>query len=149
MEHSYIGNSFMAVVERQLYNQPQRLVWAGDYADTEQNSETNLYHTASNKKTILSTHPKEDCLNLLIRYLVNHDTKQIVELQTKSSDELKIHPLSLLTVEGNGRGGGDYDGSGPVGVWARHKISTETDESVKNYANDGRYKFWVSHFVED
>ena len=35
MEHSWIDNNFVAVVEHELLNNPQRLVWAGDYADEE------------------------------------------------------------------------------------------------------------------
>ena len=35
MEHSYIGNSFCNAVENYLTNNPQRLVWAGYYADCE------------------------------------------------------------------------------------------------------------------
>jgi hypothetical protein len=38
---------------------------------------------------------------------------------------MKIHPLPLLTADGNGRGGGDYNGEGidHVGTWARDRIS--------------------------
>jgi len=37
-----------------------------------------------------------------------------------------FHPLPLLTVEGNGRGGGDlYDAPPFVGSWARDVISVE------------------------
>jgi hypothetical protein len=32
-----------------------------------------------------------------------------------------------LTAEGNGRGGGDWKGDGPVGSWARDVISAETE----------------------
>ena len=35
MEHSYIGNDFVGFIERQLLNNPQPIVWAGDYADAE------------------------------------------------------------------------------------------------------------------
>jgi hypothetical protein len=42
---------------------------------------------------------------------------------------LHIHPLSLLTAEGNGRGGGDYRGAHEdlVGSWARDVISVERE----------------------
>ena len=33
MEHSYIGNSFVSAFESLIKNKPQRVVWAGDYAD--------------------------------------------------------------------------------------------------------------------
>jgi hypothetical protein len=38
----------------------------------------------------------------------------------------KIHPLPLLTCEGNGRGGGDFRGEHDlIGSWARDVISVE------------------------
>jgi hypothetical protein len=41
-------------------------------------------------------------------------------------DGWRIHPLPLLTCEGNGRGGGDYRGeSDLVGRWSRDLISVE------------------------
>jgi hypothetical protein len=37
-----------------------------------------------------------------------------------------MHPLPLLTAEGNGRGGGDIEDAPPViGSWARDVISVE------------------------
>ena len=40
----------------------------------------------------------------------------------------KIHPLPLLTCEGNGRGGGDFSGENEfVGSWARDVVSIEFD----------------------
>jgi hypothetical protein len=44
-------------------------------------------------------------------------------------DGWKIHPLPLLTCEGNGRGGGDYGGIDRylVGLWARNRISVSND----------------------
>ena len=42
------------------------------------------------------------------------------------NDGWAIHPLPLLTCEGNGRGGGDFYGRRGmklVGSWARHRIS--------------------------
>ena len=48
---------------------------------------------------------------------------------TKSEDGtgMKIHPLPLLTCEGNNRGGGDYRGDekGLIGAWARDVISID------------------------
>lgn len=67
-------------------------------------------------------------------FLVNHDQKVYVdcekyykEAQKKSSDSWVVHPLSLLTVVGNGRGGGDYHPNNSkdahaVGSWAWNLI---------------------------
>ena len=57
------------------------------------------------------------------RYIVNHSKKLFVDKEKLTSN---IHPLPLLTCEGNGRGGGDYGGSSElVGSWARDVISVE------------------------
>jgi hypothetical protein len=60
-------------------------------------------------------------------YLVNHTKKQYVD---KRKEE--IHPLPLLTAEGNGAGGGDYRGDNEIlcGDWARDVISIETEPPV-------------------
>lgn len=59
-------------------------------------------------------------------FFVNHDKKEIIELYevTTNCDGYQVHPLPLLTCEGNGRGGGDYYGSNQryVGTWARDFI---------------------------
>jgi hypothetical protein len=50
-----------------------------------------------------------------------------------------LHPLPLLTVEGNGRGGGDLHDAPPiVGSWARDVISVEqsVDEGFEQIAFD-------------
>jgi hypothetical protein len=40
-----------------------------------------------------------------------------------------IHPLPLLTAEGNGRGGGDYRGNynNLCGIWSRDSISVANE----------------------
>ena len=50
----------------------------------------------------------------------------------------RFHPLSLLTAEGNGSGGGDYYGPNidMVGTWARDIISMEDEVSVVAAAPD-------------
>jgi hypothetical protein len=65
------------------------------------------------------------------RYIVNHDKQQYVNKERSRTDSYghQLHPLPLLTVEGNGRGGGDYRGDdmAKVGIWARDVISVETE----------------------
>ena len=66
------------------------------------------------------------------RYVVNHDTQQFVDKRNipeiKDWEGARIHPLPLLTCEGNNRGGGDFRGDekGLVGAWARNLISIES-----------------------
>ena len=99
-----------------------RVVWAGDYADPEPGSEENLHRLSEGKEYATST--RMDFSNIMQDYnfIVNHTKKQYV---TKTGRV--YHPLSLLTAEGNGRGGGDYHGSCEdlVGTWARDVISID------------------------
>lgn len=124
-EHSYIGNNFIKVVENLIGPSgmfyKSRLVWAGDYADPEPNSENNLYMMCETKTPFVSTEPI-----VSYNYIVNHTKKIYIK---KNNDIYGIHPLPLLTAEGNGRGGGDYDGPNMdmVGTWARDVISMEKD----------------------
>jgi len=62
------------------------------------------------------------------RYVINLDTEEYVDTQSAPLAEpgwdARIHPLPLLTCEGNGRGGGDYhDAPGIVGSWARARVT--------------------------
>ena len=121
-EHSYIGNNFMTIVENLIGPNGMfyrsRIVWAGDYADAEPNSENNLYKMCETKTPLERTEPI-----VSYAYIVNHTKKVYIK---KKGD---FHPLPLLTAEGNGRGGGDYDGPNMdmVGTWARDVISMEKD----------------------
>lgn len=167
MEHSWEKNPFVRFVERQLMVSPQRVVWAGDYADHEnpktitareiklladEESEywsakklkadgVNLYSLADTIGRITHTesvkskyeHDYKEVAPLTAKYLVNLDKKQFVNKTKtpKDGDGWKIHPLPLLTCEGNGRGGGDFHintekNQGNVeliGTWARDRIS--------------------------
>lgn len=144
-EHSWIGNNFVAVIENHLFRNPQRLVWAGDYADPEKDSKINIYQKCSNvesRKLSDSTMAKH---KRHLRYIINHSKKEFVDLThlapTKFTYSGKdniwhMHPMSLLTAEGNGRGGGDYSGADEkmVGIWARDVISTDTTiQKFKDY----------------
>ena len=134
MEHSYLANNFVGVVCNQLINKPNRLVWAGDYADIEKDTEgtgyegrgQNLYELAADN---LKSRAKKQYDNKKYHILVNHTAKQFVDTNNIKPDEdgWEIHPLPLLTVEGNGRGGGDYHGENPhIGMWARDVIEVTT-----------------------
>jgi hypothetical protein len=130
MEHSYLGNEFMLRIERELEGNPQRLVWAGDYAGYEESENDNLYGICCENESLKL--PVIEIKEHECRYIVNHDKrvyidKEPIEGEMWGEQEYKIHPLSLLTSEGNGQGGGDYRGrnSSACGSWARDKISLE------------------------
>ena len=142
MEHSWVGNNFVMAVESLIAKGGRwfgdRIVWAGDYADAEEPKTPhakypehmlNLYDLVEENK-INPEVPKRE-----YRYLVNLDTKEFVTISKSPVTErykdpetgkvtlFKIHPLPLLTCEGNGRGGGDYHGESPlIGKWARQRV---------------------------
>ena len=167
MEHSWAKNPFVRFVERQLMVAPQKLVWAGDYADHEDpttitereikllaDEESEYWNSAKLKAEGVNLYSLADTIGKLIhdervenkyehdykgvapltaKYLVNHDKKQFVNKTKvpKDGDGWSVHPLPLLTCEGNGRGGGDFyinpekkQGNVKlIGLWARDRIS--------------------------
>ncbi len=137
MEHSYIGNNFMMAVEDMLSpGKPwhkTRIVWAGDYGDEdlfldEKIGETLHHHAYSNFKNVSS---EEVVCNY--RYIINHSKSQYIdkgESQKKAYSDCPIHPLSIITSNGNGRGGGDFRTNDKlqehfVGYWAGDIISVD------------------------
>ena len=140
MEHSYQGNNFVSTFEKQLSRKgdyhKSRVVWSGDYADNEpdlkiiyegKEYDANLYSLCNCENEIKPKVSKTDTYP----YILNHTKKLFVDKnkvpEIKDWEGAKIHPLPLLTCEGNGRGGGDFRGDekGIVGSWARDVISVE------------------------
>ena len=134
MEHSWIDNDFVAIVENLIKKggdwYGNRIVWAGDYAENEPKRKHNLYHIVGENKITPNTkrNPK-------LRYLKNLDTKEFVNLSKVPVSEVyndfkfRIHPLPLLTCEGNGQGGGDYfrqDKNNLIGKWARNRVTIQS-----------------------
>jgi len=141
MEHSYIGNRFTRTLEYLLSPKgpywKSRVVWAGDYADEEpaeyeEAERKNLYTIAAEEewKGYEPALTQEGTVEGY-HYLVNHTKKLVVDMSKVSADQngFRIHPLPLLTAEGNCRGGGDYDGAkmSLVGSWARDVMSVERE----------------------
>ena len=150
MEHSYIGNHFVNIAEYMLSPigdwHKHSFVWAGDYADEEE-SGNNLYSDA--KEIQLDDRPSfsysEYSEKSSGRYIVNHTKKEYVDKDIVPEDEegWKVHPLPLLTCEGNGRGGGDYREENEfIGIWARDEISIEKEEPKD-------FKEIIPHFTMD
>ena len=139
LEHSWWENPFVNSFSEFLYNEPSRVAWVGDYADEPDDFDfpnCSAFYVPCYKEVwgevvkpigVVSSDFKLDG-----KFLLNHDTKQFVDL-----DEYKqaltdkhgwtIHPLPLLTAVGNDRGGGDFHegntGFENVGIWAWHLIS--------------------------
>jgi hypothetical protein len=156
MEHSWIGNRFMNVVTQLLFEggawHKKRIVWAGDYADTGLFIDEDEPEVSG-----LEREEGEDCspveaktLTLYtlagimftqiqpgladgpnIQFIINHTKQEYVDLSAvvmnNDEEDWGIHPLSILTCDGNGRGGGDYRGGSEdyIGSWAGDVISSD------------------------
>jgi hypothetical protein len=141
MEHSYIGNSLMNAVELLLSTtwKNTQIVWAGDYADKEPDGDNLFFKIETTVKPDLKDFPKKG-----FRYIINTSRLEYIDKHKIKKDhhEYRIHPLSLLTCEGNGRGGGDFrnDSDLRVGTWARDRI-TVSDSIPKGFTEiNGQFK---------
>ena len=138
MEHSYLKNKMMLCVEALLIEGGEwhktPIVWAGDYSDHVRNemnysdmcdSTDEGEHVAREliPKPLTAKQQKE------FQFIVNHTKKEFVDKKkVPSVDGWQIHPLSLLTSSGNGRGGGDFRGDNDfVGTWSADVISVENE----------------------
>lgn len=134
MEHSWLGNDFVSVFEALIYQNPQRVCWGGDYAENCKGRKTSLYNRC---KDILKLQPETKLKKTQSRYVINHDKKVFVDknkipkitAKWVGFSDYRIHPLPLLTAEGNGEGGGDFfgeDTNNLVGSWSRDTISIDS-----------------------
>lgn len=143
MEHSYIGNNFVDTVLKQLYNNPGRLAWVGDYAENDDYfNGTDLAkfiiesqdedHELKNRKKPTATNgdfaSNKFVINLRTGEYIN--MAKYIDIAPKDSYGGQVHPISLLTAVGNGRGGGDYFGDfeSVVGDWAGDEIVVRDSE---------------------
>ena len=156
MEHSWMRNNMIQYVECLLEEKPRYLVWAGDYADAEDGSDSNLYDMCS--RQTLSICPQDFVHRWLDlrrdnKYLINYTKKEFVNkkrITNNPNQEVtrwRIHPLSLLTAEGNGSGGGDYYGccEDEVGIWARDLIGV----ARRKTEIPAGFTEYVTNFYED
>jgi len=127
MEHSWLKNGFVRAFETLIADNPKRVVWAGDYADDCKGRKSNVYSRCKDTEKVTPNVPKED---EDYRFVINHTKKCYVDKnEVPDNDGWRIHPLPLLTCEGNGRGGGDYRGeSSLIGLWARDVVSVSNTE---------------------
>ena len=123
MEHCYVRSWCVRAVVWQISSEgmgPSRVVWAGDYADKEGDADAENLYTMAEAKEPYAPQPT---YTRHFPYIVNHTKRQFVSVNMTD----RYHPLPILTAEGNGRGGGDWRGGGPVGSWARDVISAENE----------------------
>lgn len=134
VEHAFLRNNFVCTFEYGLSPEgiyhKSRVVWAGDYASFEPESETNLYQRCTEYNMI---RPSEKNTSVY-RYLVNHSKRQFVDKsKVPTKDGWTLHPLPMLTAEGHTNA--EYRGSSRlVGSWARDVISVERErEALADY----------------
>ena len=135
-EHSYVGNNFVETVIAQLYNNPGRVFWCGDYANKDDfldEEDWNQIRKANKKYHVkilpdgshTSTYPQPDEM-IRGKFILNHTKKLYIDMEEYEENAPQdkwgctFHPIPLLTAVGNGRGGGDYEGvnKDSVGTWA-------------------------------
>ena len=129
MEHSYVLNDMMQGIEN-ILTEPHKVVWAGDYSDIVDQGDS-LYNICDN-------YPDREIKELIpipYRYIINHTKKIYIDKMDDDNpdSDWRIHPLSLLTAEGNGQGGGDYFSDlnqDKVGTWARNLIQCSDEKPI-------------------
>lgn len=140
-EHSWFKNRLLLTVENLLSLEDKwkgdRIVWAGDYMDEKIFLEgfltvigdRNLYTNAHENFEEVTTQDYITESSEKFQYIINHSKNEFVDKKNvRDNANWKMHPLSLLTASGNGRGGGDYRGdSFYVGQWAGDNISVSNE----------------------
>lgn len=132
MEHFYIGNPFVEEVENFLLNNPNRLVWAGDYAEPEPDTEGfTLYELSKKVKT---TKPRKcfDSREFDGAYVINHDKKQFYLREPYNEEAWQVNPLPLLTYEGEPINYFD-EHSLLIGTWSRDNIELSFSKPDDSY----------------
>ena len=146
-EHSYVGNNFVETVLTQLFNNPQRVYWCGDYFEKKDFADEADYKRMRRAwKSFREddggrkyNHPEEVQDFSGDKFIVNHTKKCFINMKryseiapTNEWVDVPLHPLCLLTAVGNTRGGGDYYGPNKedCGCWAGDLIEIKANEFV-------------------
>ena len=139
-EHAYQNNHLVNAVVIFLTNNPSRLAWVGEYAESCDMPEK---EGRIDDFIELNEHPNYKsnltCKTPEANIYINHSQKKYFILAEKhKEDELVLHPLPLLTALGNGKSESDYYGTCMelVGTWATDMIEVKnnlSDDLLKNY----------------
>ena len=144
MEHSWWLNPFVNAICKEVYHNPQRIIWVGDYSDGYNPVDptpndipfdelTKIHSYVWTDESVLRIGVKSTDFTLDDKFLVNHAKKVCLDgnsyyKRCVFDGGWCIHPLPLLTAIGNGFGVGDYHrGTNlpDVGSWANDLISVE------------------------
>lgn len=116
MEHSYIGNNFVDAVCTQIWKNPMKVAWIGDYSKipwegtytkhiSRDDFEEICYKVWGNEQESFRIHPKPHeylTMEKRRRYLINHTTKEYVDLESYI-EKNKWHEKSEWSTYANGR----------------------------------------------
>ena len=116
MEHSYIGNNFVNAVCTQIWKNPMKVAWIGDYSNipwegtytkhiSRDDFEEIYYKIWRNEQEPFRIHPKPRgylTMKKRRRYLINHTTKEYVDLESYI-EENKWHKKSEWRTYANNR----------------------------------------------
>lgn len=142
LEHSWWENSTCKAVAASLVDNPTKICWCGDYAEPEETKALgfDFEQVWGEDCHYQQLDPAPDGFSLdNLAFLVNKDKKLFVDLKQYKTESIKdgwcIFPLSILTALGNGRGGGDYEGSDmdKVGSWAFDSVYFTNKTPPKSY----------------
>ena len=142
MEHSYIGNSYVAHILSLIEDNPTNVIWLCDYSEDETYNWETVNEVETNKMEIKSRFRGES------GFIINHTTNEYISLKAyqtefrKHSKEWATSPLPFLTNSEEGAmGGGDLRTDEPTrGLWKNHLISYSKSlgefKSFKNITKD-------------
>ena len=116
MEHSYIGNNFVNAVCTQIWKNPMKVAWIGDYSNipwegtytkyiSRDDFEKICYKVWGNEQESFRIHPKPHrylTMEKRRRYLINHTTKEYLDLENYI-EKNKWHKKSEWSTYANGR----------------------------------------------
>ena len=99
---------------------------ATDYSEYREHNHRITFKTYPKIKTV----PFDDAERQMYPYLVNHDTKQFVDLRKCpfDNDGWQIHPLPILTCDSFGGGGSYHYDNEYNGAWVGHRLSAEMEQ---------------------
>ena len=140
LEHSYIKNDFLGVVTTLLKKEwkGDRVIWLGDYFEKDENPAVPLdWESTENydQLTPPATTVKKGFLNNLTKK-ISIDLSKVKATYDIEEDGYVMHPLAILTVCGNGRGGGDINDENHylyklAGTWAGDNLSVTDKPQFK------------------
>lgn len=158
LEHSYKGNTFVGAICELLKSdwRGDKIAWIGDYFEQGEIEGIPTWDEAESlgySKTVVPGKVNNTGFLNNITKGLSIDMSKLTFVEPDHGEEgWELHPLSLLTACGNGRGGGDYNtddrmANEVIGTWAGDEFSFTEDKAefpvvpFDEYMNDNAVKF--------